>query len=187
MSNLESSFNKPSMLQLRDVEEKGEMVLRSSEEKGMKIRSHTSETHFIYNTTVVSDPKTPTNFKEVMESKGKKKWLASMKDEIMNFVKRGSWRKIERKKVQGMGIKVIRVKKVFKVKIEQDMSHRYKTRDVVKGFMKIHGIDFTEYYTPVERDTTIRTVCAFTLSDPKWMIEMVDVEAAFLNLNVGTC
>ena len=71
-----------------------------------------------------------------------------MKKEIMNFIKRGSWLKIERKKVNDIGRKVIKTKKIFKINHEPNGTLRYKTRDVVKGFMKIPGVDYTDSFSP---------------------------------------
>ena len=51
----------------------------------------------------------------------------------------------------------------------------------MKGFMKIPGVDYTEYYSPVAKDSTIRTAFAMTLYHDDWVCHMVDVEAALLN------
>jgi len=57
---------------------------------------------------------------------------------------------------------------------------RFKAWFVVKGFGQVPGVDFTESYSPVANDTTIRTALAFALHKG-WIVDTVDVEAAFLN------
>ena len=81
---------------------------------------------------------------------------------------------------------------VFKKKSEQDLSIRFKGRIVVKGYVQIPGVDFTESFAPVESDTTTGTVFAITLYNhskdvntnskdvnAQWLCDIVDVEAAF--------
>ena len=89
--------------------------------------------------------------------------------------------KIERKKVNYIGRKVIKTKNIFKIKHEPNGTLRYKTRDVVKGFMQIPGVDYTESFSPVCKDSTIRTSFAMVLWNKDWICHSIDVEAAFLN------
>lgn len=82
--------------------------------------------------------------------------------------------------MKSIGKRIIGVKKIFKIKDEQH-GKRYKSRDVIKGFMQVPGVDFTEYFAPVAKDSTIRTSFAFLLKEKNWTTIVVDVEAAFLN------
>jgi Reverse transcriptase (RNA-dependent DNA polymerase) len=74
----------------------------------------------------------------------------------------------------------------FKKKAQQDGSIRYRTRCVARGFMQIPGVDFTESFASVA-DTSIKLVIGIYLylqkNHPKlnWVLETLDVEAAFLN------
>lgn len=81
---------------------------------------------------------------------------------------------------------------VFKTKHEHDGTVRLKVRIVTKGFMQIPGVDYTETFAPVATQTAVRLVVVISLyymgyeqellkSDDEWVIEMFDVEAAFLN------
>ena len=54
---------------------------------------------------------------------------------------------------------------------------------VVKGYEQIPGVDFTESFSPVANDTTIRTALAVALHQG-WIVESIDVEAAFLNADL---
>jgi len=92
------------------------------------------------------------------------------------------WTKFPRKELNGR--KPLRNRWVFKKKKEQDKTTRYKGRIVVKGYVQIPGVDFTESFAPVATDTSIRTVFAITLYNKRWVCELVDVEAAFLEADL---
>jgi hypothetical protein len=73
---------------------------------------------------------------------------------------------------------------------------RRKTRIVTKGFMQIPGVDYTESFSPVATDASARTVIgislyyighekALTAINDKRVMEVFDVEAAFLNATMG--
>ena len=69
---------------------------------------------------------------------------------------------------------------VFKINQEQDGTSQYKARIVVRGFMQIPGINFTENFLPVVCKTSIHMLIGMALHY-KWEDKMFDVEAAFLN------
>ena len=81
---------------------------------------------------------------------------------------------------------------MFKKKAETDGSVQYKAHVVVKGYMQIPGVDFTDSFAPVATDSAMRTVFALVLyyqedkKDESWTCEVVDVEAAFLEAEVNT-
>ena len=69
------------------------------------------------------------------------------------------------------------------IKEEADWTLRYKTQIVTWGYMQIPGVDYTEKFSPVATDSSIRIVFALTLYwwDSKgWRNMGLDVEAAFL-------
>ena len=68
---------------------------------------------------------------------------------------------------------------MFKIKTESDGSLRFKTRIVTKGFQQKPGVDYTESFSPVATDTTIRMGFAYALYSD-WMICVIDIEASFL-------
>ena len=72
---------------------------------------------------------------------------------------------------------------VYKKKDEPDSSIRYKSQCVSKGFMQIPGVDYTEKFSPVATDTSIRIVLALILyhwESEGWRPQGIDIEAAFL-------
>jgi hypothetical protein len=137
----------------------------------------------VFDTSVVSDPGEPKQYKDaVKQGPEKEYWANSIKDKIMNFTKRQVWRKFPRSQLNGR--KPLKSRWVFKKKIEPDNTIRYKARVVVKGYNQIPGVDFTESFSPVATDTTTRMIFAFVLYYEKWICEIVDVEAAFLNADL---
>ena len=77
---------------------------------------------------------------------------------------------------------MIPTKLVFKKKDEIDGSIRFKTRDVTMGYMMIPGVDFTERFSPVATDESLRLQIAITLKyyHKGWRTKSCDIEAAFL-------
>jgi Reverse transcriptase (RNA-dependent DNA polymerase). len=80
--------------------------------------------------------------------------------------------------------KPIGSKYVFKEKLEQDGSIRLKSRIVIKGYTQIPGIDFTETFSPVANDTSIRVAIAYSLYKKNWTCHVIDIEAAFLEADL---
>ena len=146
------------------------------------------EVHFIYSTTLASDPGEPRHYKNAISSDENKLWIKAIKEEIGNFYKRDVWKKVPRSVLKGK--KPLGNRWVFKKKIETDGSVRYKARVVVKGYTQIPGVDFTDSYAPVATDSAMRTVFALVLyyhsdiEEQSWTCEVVDVEAAFLGAEV---
>ena len=144
-----------------------------------------------YNTHVVSNPTVPKTFKEIFKllEEEKKKWLEAVRSEIMNFVKRNSWIKTQKKDVLAAGKKPIGVKHVFKIK-DKSTGLQYKDRIVVKGYMSIPGVDYTESFSPVMTDAAIRILIIlyfyFQMTDPEgdWVLWPMDYKAAFLNADL---
>ena len=99
--------------------------------------------------------------------------------------------------VRQEGCKPISTKPVFKIKDEQDGMKRYKMCIVTRGFLMILGVDYTESFSPVTTEVGVRTVIGVSLhyinedvrnnvkEENRWIQEVYDVEAAFLNAKPG--
>lgn len=140
------------------------------------------EIHFVHQNELSSDFGEPKTFREAWNGPEQDKWRPSMRNEIMNFLNRGSWTKVTKTVAMKSGRKILKVKWVYKMKDEQDGSIRYKSRNVTKGYLQIPGVDYTESFAPVATDTTIRLLLAIALHKQKedWTVECLDIEAAFL-------
>jgi Arginine methyltransferase-interacting protein, contains RING Zn-finger len=129
------------------------------------------------------DPGTPSSWKELWNNPElRKKWRDSACNEIENFLRRDAWKLFPRKDLNGR--KPIGSKYVFKEKLEQDGSTRLKTRIVIKGYTQIPGIDFTETFSPVANDTSIRVAVSYALYKANWIPHVIDIEAAFLEADL---
>ncbi|KAI2509134.1 GAG-pre-integrase domain [Fragilaria crotonensis] len=156
-------------------------VVIENDEPGTRTRSRTRIAHLVFNTMLTSDPGEPKTFRAAVTGPKKQEWIPSAKSEINNFISRDAWKKFPRDKLNGR--KPIPVKWIFKIKEEQDGTLRYKSRIVLKGYVMVPGVDYTESFSPVATDTTVRLAITIALyrQDEGWTIEMIDIEAAFLN------
>ena len=140
--------------------------------------------HNINTMELSNDYGTPKTIKQALKGPEKELWKQSAIAEINNFLKRGSWKFIQKETVLQQGRKPIATKWVFKIKDESDHTKRYKSRVVTKGYMQIPGVDYTEKFSPVATASSLRVGLALTLhnnnEEKPWVCELVDVEAAFL-------
>ena len=76
------------------------------------------------------------------------------------------------------------------MKKEHDNSIRYKALVVVKGYVQILGIDFTDSFSPVAMDSAMWTIFALTLfhdnknESERWICKEIDIKAAFLEADM---
>lgn len=104
-------------------------------------------------------------------------WLAAMKEEIRMIEKNKTCELVDRP----LNKHVIGVKWIFRTKLNPDGSvNKYKARLVVKGYVQLYGLDFTETFSPVARLDTIRFLIALS-AENQWKIHQLDVKSAFLN------
>lgn len=137
----------------------------------------------VFNVQLSSDPGEPKTFQEAINSPEKGKWIAAIKGELENFIKRKVWTPTKLTTLRE-GQKPIKVKWVFKKKQEQDGSTRCKGRIVVKGYVQIPGVDFTNTHSPVAQDSSIKVTLALAMAQKDWTVEMIDIEAAFLEADL---
>jgi transposase InsO family protein len=158
------------------------MAVLDDEDKGIHTRTR-QQAHYVFNASLTSDPGLPKTFRQAFESSEKVQWMEAVKKEIKAFNDRQVFRILSREKM-GHGRIPLKSRWIFTHKVEQDKSIRYKARLVVKGYDQIPGVDFTESFSPVANDTAIRTMLAVSLYHDDWVIEALDVEAAFLNADI---
>ncbi len=105
-------------------------------------------------------------------------WMPAIRPKIANFYKQEVWKRAPKSQLKGR--RTLGTRWVFKKKNEQNGSIRYKARLVVKGHVQIPGVDFTDLFAPITADTSVRVLFALALYHKDWTIEVIDVEAAFL-------
>ena len=152
LKKLDSSWNpiaKPSM-------DKATIIVEDDD--GVDVEK---EVHFVFNTELMTDHGDPKTFRQAMLLPDAVHWKDASGNEAMNFIKRGSWRKILREDVRDKGGKIIGTRWVYKKKDEQDGSVRYKGRIVSLGYMQIPGVDYTKSFSPVGNDTSVRVIIVY--------------------------
>ena len=78
------------------------------------------------------------------------------------------------------GRKLVKCKWVFKTKFYVDGSPlKYKEILVSKGYSQVHGIDYNETFSPVEKMDSIRLALAIATSK-QWEVHHMDVKCDFL-------
>ena len=75
---------------------------------------------------------------------------------------------------------------VFRQKLLEDGTIKWRSRVVVKGYDQIPGVDFTESFAPTANDTTMKCLIVITLYYTKdgWIIGVIDIETAFLEASL---
>ena len=142
----------------------------------------------IMHTCIQSDPGEPTRWKDALFGPEREWWIQSTTAEFNNFISRNAWKFVDRSEVYNKGRKLIPTKLVFKKKDEIDGSIRFKTRDVTLGYMMIPGVDYTERFSPVATDASLRIQICLTLCyySKGWRTMSCDIEAAFLEAEMNT-
>ena len=102
---------------------------------------------------------------------------------------RKAWIPTKRSVVKAKGRKPVPVKWLFKSKEEAYGLICLKSINVVKGYMQVLGVDFTESFSPVASDTStsILIVLALYYENHGWIAKLREVEAAFLHPNMEVC
>lgn len=118
----------------------------------------------------------PDSYEEAVRSDNNDEWQEAMQQEMQSHRENQTWELVDLPE----GKKAIPCKWVFKVKTQPDGSvERYKARLVIKGCAQKKGIDYDQTFSPVVRNTTIRTLLSVAASDKMHMMQF-DVSTAFL-------
>jgi len=119
----------------------------------------------------------PTTMADLQANPHKVLWLAAMQEEIDALKANGVWKLVDLPRNR----KPLKSKWVWKVKyLPCGKIERLKARLVIKGFMQIAGVDFTDTFAPVVRLDSLRVLCALiALYDLETV--QIDVQTAFLN------
>ena len=146
-------------------------------------KEETSDFVELHNTSVTSDVGDPKSFDEAIKCIRGQLWKLSMIVEVNIFLYRKARIPKKLAVVRDKGRKPIPVKWVFKTKLEPDGSEQLKLRIVTKGYLQVPGVDFTESFSPVATDCSMRIIVGITLyfsEGMDWVCEAFDIEAAFL-------
>ncbi|CAM9890236.1 unnamed protein product, partial [Chrysoparadoxa australica] len=133
-----------------------------------------------YLAALYSDPGDPVNISDCKNSENWLSWQEAMARELKSINERHVWEVVDKAEIP-QDMKELDCKWVFKIKHPEDpQKKKFKARCVVRGFLQIPGVDYSESFSPVVNDNTIRAILA-TANQHDWEIEQLDVETAFLN------
>lgn len=104
-------------------------------------------------------------------------WKQAMNEEFDALLKQGTWTLVP----CPSHANVIGCQWIHKIKRNSDGSiARYKARLVANGNQQYEGIDFSETFSPVIKQPTIRIVLSLAVTN-HWVIKQLDVSNAFLH------
>ena len=132
--------------ELRNLDDEWNPVMRDTMSRATVIEPDETgediakEVHFVFNVELHNDDDMPEDYKSAMQGDERDKWEPSMASEIMNFVKRKSWKPVNKSKVIASGKTIMKTKWVFKKKDAQDGTTRFKSRLVSKVFNRNLGL-----------------------------------------------
>lgn len=132
-------------------------------------------TEYAYFSAFESDYLEPANYREMMKVQDKDDWLKGCNKKLENLKKRKVWEIIKKSDVPANRT-LIGNKWVFK-RSRKTLDHR--SRLVKLGYTQIPGVDFTDNFSPVVHDVTLRVALVL------WIIldmniDQMDVETTFL-------
>lgn len=116
----------------------------------------------------------PSHFSEAVKHSV---WQHAMAEEFAALVKQGTWTLVS----PPPHANIIGCQWIYKIKRHSDGSvARYKARLVANGNQQYEGIDFSETFSPVIKQPTIRVVLSLDVHH-QWSIRQLDVTNAFLH------
>ncbi|CAI7857400.1 unnamed protein product [Closterium sp. NIES-54] len=119
----------------------------------------------------------PATLKEALESSDAEEWKKAMESELKSIEENGTWELVELSE----GRRAITSKWLFKIKSDADGKiERYKSRLMAKGYQQKEKVDYKEFFAPVVKPTTLRTLLAGA-AIKGWVVKQMDVTTAFLN------
>ena len=154
------------------ISHKDAMVMKCIEEE---LSSYYDEEFGLYS-ALESDYKEPRGYRTMLKRpyEEKMEWLKGCQKELIDFARRGVWKIIKMHEVP-KGRKLIGNKWVFKRKRDG----RFRSRLVALGYSQIPGVDYTDNFSPVAGEVTMR-ICLMIWMIHNLDIDQVDVETAFL-------
>ena len=99
---------------------------------------------YIYDTAIMSDQHEPKTMRETLNREDAERWTEAAKNELHNFHSLDLWEFIPREETFKLGKTIIGCKWVFKLINKINVSKSYKVRIVLKDYMQVLGIDYTE-------------------------------------------
>lgn len=118
--------------------------------------------NLVLNAIVASTDQEPTTFDEAINGSDARSWIEAMNEEMHSLNVNDTWSLAPLPK----GCKPIASKWIYKLKEGLNNEKlRYKARLVAKGFTQRQGIDYSEIFSPVIKQTSIRLLLSMVAQD----------------------
>ena len=125
------------------------------------------------------EDKTPSTYREAMESIESGQWRSVMKDEYDGCVAQKTWILVERSKLPP-GTNIIPVKWVYKIKTDENgIVSKYKARITPKGFKQKHGVDYFDVFANTGKYKKMRVLLSIA-ARLDLEVHQLDVPQAFI-------
>ena len=122
----------------------------------------------------VSDPIT---YSEAINSQNSQEWQKAMETDVLNLENQDTWTLVEPSKDR----KILKGKWIYKTKLNSEGKiERYKARWVVKGFLQLFGLDYTETFANTVKPNAFRALFAIA-AILDWEIDQWNIKSAFPN------
>lgn len=119
----------------------------------------------------------PENYNDAILSKEKQRWMEAMDEEMASLQSHDTWELVQLPE----GSNVVGCKWVYNLKYDESNEiQRFKARLVAQGCTQRYGIDYSETFAPVARNTTLRVLLSIAGRE-KMDVYHVDVKTAFLH------
>ena len=119
----------------------------------------------------------PRTVHETLNSEQSSQWREAMESEYSSLLKNDTWDLVPPPE----GKNIVGSQWVLKVKHDENGSvNRFKARLVAQGYSQVKGVDYDEVFSPVARNTSVRSLLALANAHDL-EIHQMDVKTAFLN------
>lgn len=164
-------FEDENELEAEEENPEGEVCLRRSDRQTRGVLPKHFENYVV---GLVQHCEEPDDFRQALAMP---EWNTAMKDELKAHELNGTWELAS----LPIGKKVIGAKWVFKLKRDETGKViKHKARIVAQGYTQRFGVDFTDVFAPVTRQTTLRAFLAIA-GKQKLILRQYDVKTAYLN------
>ena len=119
----------------------------------------------------------PKTVHEALNSEQSSQWREAMESEYSSLIKNDTWDLVPPPE----GKNIVGSRWVLKVKHDENGSvNHFKARLVAQGYSQMKGVDYDEVFSPVARNTSVRSLLALANAHDL-EIHQMDVKTAFLN------
>ena len=120
--------------------------------------------------SVMEEPKT---VHEALNGEQSSRWREAMESQYSSLLKNDTWDLVPPPE----GKNIVGSRWVLKVKHDENGSvNRFKARLVAQGYSQVKGMDYDEVFSPVARNTSVRSMLALANGCknclPEWLIRL---------------